>query len=90
MYGYLAGTPKLPPQYSVSSVVTGIVFVIMFIVMSAGFAQVDGLERHAGLFQRITLTTCWIWRTVIALYMLTAPSEVSTAERNQYKAAQFH
>jgi len=51
--------------------------VVMFIVMGAGFAQVEGLVNHAGLFQRITLTIGWAWLTLLAVYMLKAPLEMA-------------
>lgn len=54
------------------SVITGIAFVVMFIITSAGFAQVEGLANVAGLSQRITLTIGWVWLTLLALYLLTA------------------
>jgi hypothetical protein len=51
------------------SAITGIAFVVMFIVTSAAFAQVEGLVNYAGLFQRITLTIGWAWLTLLAIYM---------------------
>jgi hypothetical protein len=60
--------------WTVFSVVTSIGFVVMFVVTSAGFAQVEGLVNDAGLFQRITLTIGWTWLTLLAVYMLRAPS----------------
>jgi len=57
-------------RWAIYSVVTAIAFVVMFIVTSAGFAQVEGLVNYAGLFQRITLTIGWVWLTLLAVYML--------------------
>ena len=57
-------------KWAIYSVVTGIAFVVMFVITSAGFAQVEGLVNHAGLFQRITLTIGWAWLTLLAVYML--------------------
>jgi hypothetical protein len=57
---------------------TGIAFVLLFIVTSAGFAQVEGLVDYAGLLQRITLTIGWAWLTLLAVYMLKTPSEIPT------------
>ena len=59
-------------KWSIYSVVTGIAFIILFIVTSAGFAQVAGLADYAGLFQRITLTVGFAWLTLLALYLLNA------------------
>lgn len=63
-------------RWAIYSVVTGIAFVVMFIVTSAGFAQVEGLVNYAGLFQRITLTIGWVWLTLLAVYVLNAPEDV--------------
>ena len=65
-------------SWAIYSVVTGIAFVVLFIVTSAGFAQVEGLVDYAGLFQRITLTIGWAWLTLLAVYMLKAPPEIPT------------
>ncbi len=68
-------------RWSIYSVVTGIAFVVMFIVTSMGFAQVAGLAEYAGLFQRITLTIGWAWLTLLAAYILKAPPEQPTLGR---------
>jgi len=57
-------------RWSVYSVVTGIAFLVMFIVTSAGFSQVEGLVNYAGLFQRITLTIGWVWPTPSVTIMM--------------------
>lgn len=49
------------------SAVTGAAFILMFIITSAGFAQVEGLVDYAGLFRRITLTIGWVWLTLLAV-----------------------
>jgi hypothetical protein len=61
------------------SAATGFAFVVMFVVTSVGFAQVEGWENHAGLFQRLTLTIGWAWLTLLAVYMLNTPSQVPEA-----------
>ena len=61
------------------SAVTGIAFVIMFVLTSVAFAQVKGLVNHAGLFQRGTLTIGWAWLTLLAVYLLKAPLEIPNA-----------
>jgi hypothetical protein len=53
---------------------TGIAFVVMFIVTNVGFAGVAPLVDNAGLFQRLMLTIGWLWLTLLALYMLGAPA----------------
>jgi hypothetical protein len=55
------------------SVVTGIVFIVLFVVTSAGFGQVAGLVNYAGLLQRITLTVGWAWLTLLSLHLLKFP-----------------
>lgn len=60
-------------RWSLYSKVTGIAFLVMFIVTSAGFAQVQGLVNYAGLFQRITLTIGWVWLTLLPISLLKAP-----------------
>jgi hypothetical membrane protein len=62
-------------RWSIYSVVTGIAFLVMFIVTSAGFSQVEGLANYAGLFQRITLTIGWVWLTLLAIFLLKAPEK---------------
>lgn len=57
-------------RWAIYAAATGIAFVVMFIVTSAGFAQVQGLVNYAGLFQRITLTIGWTWLTLLAVHML--------------------
>ncbi|MGC8836920.1 MAG: DUF998 domain-containing protein [Anaerolineae bacterium] len=52
------------------SVVTGVAFLALFVVTSAGFAQVPGLVDYAGLFQRLTLTVGWAWLTLLALWLM--------------------
>jgi hypothetical protein len=56
--------------------VSGIVFVVAFVLASAGFSQVESLVNIAGLIQRIQITTAWIWLTLLAIHLLRAPSEV--------------
>jgi Protein of unknown function (DUF998) len=63
-------------KWAIYSRVTGIAFAIMFIVTGAGFAQVGGLVNYAGLCQRVTVTIGWAWLTLLAVYMLNAPSEI--------------
>jgi hypothetical protein len=59
-------------RWAIYARMTGIAFVVMFIITSAGFAQVEALAPYAGLFQRITLTIGWAWLTLLAVYMLNA------------------
>jgi len=68
-------------RWTIYSVVTGVAFVVMFIITSLGFAQVASLAAYAGLFQRITLTIGWAWLSLLALYLLNARSEMPTGGR---------
>jgi hypothetical protein len=61
--------------WAIYSVITGVAFIVMFVITSAGFAQVEGLVNYAGLFQRISLTIGWTWMTLLAIYMLKVPAE---------------
>jgi hypothetical protein len=63
-------------RWAIYSMITGVAFIVMFVITSAGFAQVQGLVNYAGLFQRITLTTGWAWLTLLVIYMLKTPAEV--------------
>ena len=66
--------------WAVYSRATGMAFVMMFVVTSAGFAQVRVLVDYAGLFQRVTLTTGWIWLTLLAVYILNVSSSTGTGD----------
>jgi hypothetical protein len=69
-------------NWAIYSVVTGIAFVVMFIVTSAAFAQVEALVDYAGLLQRITVTIGWAWLTFLAVYMLKALPDKPTGGAN--------
>ena len=57
-------------KWAIYSVITGIAFVVLFVITSAGFVQVEDLVNYAGLFQRITLTIGWAWLTLLAIYTI--------------------
>jgi hypothetical protein len=65
------------------SALTGIAFLVMFLVTIEGFAQVDGWMNHAGLFQRLTLTIGWAWLTLLAVHMLKPWGEAPNATSNR-------
>ncbi|MBZ9571071.1 DUF998 domain-containing protein [Methanobrevibacter sp. TMH8] len=50
------------------SFLTGIIFLIMFLITSMGFSQVGGLQFYAGLLQRITLTIGFLWIILLSIY----------------------
>jgi hypothetical protein len=66
--------------WAIYSTVSGLAFVAVFVVASAGFAQARGLVDFAGLFQRITLTIGWAWLTLLAVHLLKAPLETPRTE----------
>jgi len=72
--GYFARRGKI--GWAAYSAVSGIVFVVAFVLASAGFSQVESLVNIAGLIQRIQITTAWVWLTLLAIHLLRAPSEV--------------
>ncbi len=71
--------------WAVYSRVSGIAYLLMFIVTTLAFAQLYNLAQFAGLLQRITLTIGFAWLTLLALYWLKVPfktiGETETAER---------
>jgi len=56
--------------WAIYSAVTGIIFLIVMYLASAGFAQTPGLVEFAGLFQRTAVTTGWMWITLLAVHLL--------------------
>jgi hypothetical protein len=53
------------------SAATGLFFVTGFVVTSVAFGQNERLVAYGGLFQRVTLTTGWLWLTLLALHLRT-------------------
>jgi hypothetical protein len=62
--------------WAIYSAVTGVVFLVGFVLASAGFAQAEGLVDFGGLFQRITITVGWLWLTLLAVDLLRVPSKI--------------
>jgi hypothetical protein len=52
------------------SIASGIGFLVAFVLASAGFAQVNGMQDLAGGFQRAALTIGWTWLTLLAVHYL--------------------
>ncbi len=61
--------------WAIYSTVTGLAFVVMFLLTGAAFAQAASLVGLAGLFQRITITVGWVWLTLLAFHLLRTLSE---------------
>jgi hypothetical protein len=70
--------------WALYSAVTGVVFLVGFVLASAGFAQARGLVDFGGLFQRITITVGWLWLTLLAVEVLRAPSEKQQLSLRQF------
>lgn len=67
--------------WAIYSLLSGIACVVMFVLTSKGFQQVEGLMNIAGLLQRITLTIGWIWLTLLAVYLSKAPLDALETKR---------
>jgi hypothetical protein len=57
------------------SAVTGVVFVVMFVLSSAGFRQAEGLVDLAGLLQRIAVTVGFGWLALLAVHLFRSAPE---------------
>jgi hypothetical membrane protein len=57
------------------SAVTGVVFIVAFLLASVGFDQAEGLVAVAGLFQRIALTVGLGWLALLAIHVRRRRSE---------------
>jgi hypothetical membrane protein len=60
---------------AIYSVVSGIVFVVAFVLSSAGFGQAAGLVDLAGLFQRVAVIVGFGWLTLISIHLLSPSPE---------------
>jgi hypothetical membrane protein len=56
--------------WAVYSVVSGLGFVITFVLASAGFGQATSLVDMAGLLQRVAVTIGFGWLTLLAVHLL--------------------
>ena len=74
--------------WAVYSRVSGITFLLMFVVTSLAFAQLYNLTQFAGLLQRITLTIGFAWLTLLALYWLNIPFKAVRENETAEWAAQ--
>ena len=63
--------------------VTAIAFIVMFVLTSIGFAQVEPLVKYAGLLQRITLLIGLTWMTLLPLHLLNSLSKSQVIGRNK-------
>jgi hypothetical membrane protein len=60
--------------WAVYSAVSGLVFVITFVLASAGFGQAASLVDMAGLLQRVAVAVGFGWLTLLAVHFLRALS----------------
>lgn len=51
------------------SAITGVVFIVGFLLASAGFNQTEGWVEIGGLLQRITITVGWGWLALLAVHV---------------------
>jgi drug/metabolite transporter (DMT)-like permease len=59
--------------WAIYSVVSGVVFLGVFVLANAGFKQAEGLVAVAGLFQRVALIVGFGWLTLLAVHFLGSP-----------------
>jgi hypothetical protein len=50
--------------------VTGVVFLVGFVLTSTAFNQAETLVEFGGLLQRATVTVGWGWLTLLAVHLL--------------------
>jgi hypothetical membrane protein len=55
--------------WAIYSLVTGVVFVVGFVLYGVAVAQTESLVAFGGLFQRITITGGWAWLTLLAIHL---------------------
>jgi hypothetical protein len=55
--------------WAVYSAISGLVFVIAFVLTSAGFGQAAGLMDLAGLLQRVAVAVGFGWLTLLAVHL---------------------
>ena len=56
------------------SAVSGVVFVVGFVLASMGFGQVEGLTDLAGLFQRGAVAVGFVWLSLLAAHLMRSGS----------------
>jgi hypothetical protein len=61
-------------NWALYSRATAIAFIIIYLIGTAGFIQVESLVNYAGLFQRISTTIGLAWMTLLPIYLLHSQS----------------
>lgn len=56
--------------WAVYSGISGLVFIGAFVLAGVGFAQTEGFVEIGGLFQRISITTGFVWVSVLAVHLM--------------------
>ena len=56
--------------WAIYSSISGLIFLIAFVLSSAGFGQAAGLVDLAGLFQRLAVVVGFGWITLLAVHLL--------------------
>ncbi|WP_214326328.1 DUF998 domain-containing protein [Nonomuraea sediminis] len=58
------------PSWAIYSALTGAAFLTTFILATLAFSQNPSLVAYGGLFQRIAITSGWLWLTLLATRLL--------------------
>jgi Protein of unknown function (DUF998) len=66
------------PVWAVYSGLSGLAFIVLFLLTSAGFSQDPNLAATAGLLQRLTVGVGWAWLTAVAVRQVAADHALST------------
>ncbi|MEU8378399.1 DUF998 domain-containing protein [Streptosporangium sp. NPDC048865] len=61
------------PGWAVYSLVSGLVFLVAFVLAGMGFSQTEGFVEFGGLFQRISITVGFCWVSALAVHLMRAP-----------------
>ena len=65
------------PGWAIYSGLSGTAFLVLFCLTSAGFSQDTRWVSTAGLLQRLTVGTGWLWLSLLAVRQMTADRATS-------------
>lgn len=60
---------------------TAVAFLLVYLLAMAGFLQLPGLVKYAGLLQRISVIIGLTWMTLLPLHLLNSPAKFEATER---------
>ncbi len=69
------------------SVVSGLLFIVAFVLAAAGFGQAPGLVDFGGLFQRIAVIDGELWLSLLAVYFLRETPSVPSSTHSAASAS---